>query len=339
MSSIHLEVIDGRMSWDIPLERRITILKGDSGTGKSTMVEAIENPSNVTKITCPLKCIPVTDATWRLVMGSAEGSLIIFDDMEIVETSEFASLVKETEVRGNYYLLICRELIGIGSLGSLSIAVNSILYLCCSSDGLRHYTRKLIDVESKPTKAGKIDTVLVEDSRNGKKFFENLFKKINVVSSTNGKSSIVKDILSYYKDRSILLFVDMAAFGCHIEELLDRTVDVDVCFDTEYECFEELLLRSKFFSNDKRVISEFSNIWEYANKYNSWEVYFEVLLKEVSSDKPFRTGHDLNLNYCWKNDCFECRRHVVVDCKYYINGNKMLALLKETKYEYLLGLI
>lgn len=69
MSSIHLEVIDGRMSWNIPLERRITILKGDSGTGKSTMVEAIENPSNVTKITCPLKCIPVTDATWKLVMG------------------------------------------------------------------------------------------------------------------------------------------------------------------------------------------------------------------------------------------------------------------------------
>lgn len=102
--------------------------------------------------------------------GSAGGSLIIFDDLEVVETSEFSTLVKKTESRGSYFLLICRELVGVGSLGGLSIAVSSILYLCCSSDGFSHYTKRYIDLNTHPTELGRVDIALVEDSKMGRSF-------------------------------------------------------------------------------------------------------------------------------------------------------------------------
>ena len=92
----------------------------------------------------------------------------------------------------------------------------------------------------------------------------------------------------------IFLLVDMAAFGCHMDELYDTCSQINIYVKIDYECFEELLLNTNFCRSDKLVINEFEDISDKANDYMSWETYFEDLLLRVTKDKPFETGHVKN---------------------------------------------
>lgn len=123
MSIIHLDVVSGDNTWSIPIERRITILTGDSGSGKTEMVNAIQEGSQLTKVTCDLPCVVVGDTTWETIVKATTDSLIIFDDMEVVSTRRFAELLSNTVDNNNYFLIITREEFDTRSLGYVSSAL------------------------------------------------------------------------------------------------------------------------------------------------------------------------------------------------------------------------
>jgi hypothetical protein len=138
-----LDVKADNLTWSIPIKRRITIIRGDSGTGKTTLVDIIsDNDSNAATVSFPLQISVVTTGTWEDVMATAVNRLIVFDELEAVTTSKFANLIKETENKGNYYLIFSRENIGTESYSMLNIAVSSILRFVTSNDGLNHYTEE-----------------------------------------------------------------------------------------------------------------------------------------------------------------------------------------------------
>lgn len=139
---MNLEVKAGSMEWSIPIERRITILRGFSGEGKSDMVYNIANRSQIVKVDFPLECKVATETTWKDLLKSSTNSLIIFDDLEEVSSNEFAKLIKEYKDNYNYYLLITREFVGLDVESELSIAVSSILRFKVDETGLKHYTEK-----------------------------------------------------------------------------------------------------------------------------------------------------------------------------------------------------
>jgi hypothetical protein len=66
-------------------------------------------------------------------MSNARNMLLVFDDLEIVESREFADLISKTEEANNYYLIFSRS--------NLPIKDSSILLMYCENNGLEHKTK------------------------------------------------------------------------------------------------------------------------------------------------------------------------------------------------------
>jgi hypothetical protein len=73
--------------------------------------------------------------SWRILMSNARNMLLVFDDLEVVESREFADLISETEEANNYYLIFSRS--------NLPIKDSSILLMYCENNGLEHKTKSV----------------------------------------------------------------------------------------------------------------------------------------------------------------------------------------------------
>ncbi len=108
-------IISSKYNCSIPLERRITVLRGNSGTGKSTILDMIEANDPTIVIECKadddsfLSWVILSNTTWEFVIRGATNSLLILDDLELIVSPEFSKAVSETVDRNNYYLIISRE--------------------------------------------------------------------------------------------------------------------------------------------------------------------------------------------------------------------------------------
>ena len=122
-------------------------------------------------IKCEITCRVVTLTDWELVLRSAESSLLIIDDLELVATSEFCTVISETIDQGNYYLIIARE--NSGSLESelnlnlFSISTNSIFKFIKDNNDINHYVKPLYS----SIHVNAPDCVIVEDGSSGYEFF------------------------------------------------------------------------------------------------------------------------------------------------------------------------
>ena len=73
-----IEVRSGRVVFTIELERNITILRGDSATGKTTLVEMLQayetygRQSGVT-VSCDKPCRVLSGVNWELQLNATHG--------------------------------------------------------------------------------------------------------------------------------------------------------------------------------------------------------------------------------------------------------------------------
>jgi len=146
MSSISLEVNDTEtgLQWFIELCRRITIVRGDSGIGKSELVRIIASPPTGVEVKTSLPCVVADDSNWNAVLSGTTDSIIILDDINIVSSSRFAKAVKDTAINRNYFLIIGREQIGeldvlYDNLYRLSYSTSLVGKFVTSEDGKKHY--------------------------------------------------------------------------------------------------------------------------------------------------------------------------------------------------------
>lgn len=117
-----------KLSFEVVLERKITILKGKSATGKTTFVDLIDEKvskkrnSAIISLCSDSKIIVLRDRDdWRKVLSSNSGCIIISDEgNEVIETVEFAEYVKKSD---NYFLFVSRS----GLLKNLTYSVDSII--------------------------------------------------------------------------------------------------------------------------------------------------------------------------------------------------------------------
>lgn len=341
-----LEIISEDYQCYIPLERRITVLRGDSGTGKTSFVDIIAMGIPGISIKCEITCRVVTLTDWELVLRSAESSLLIIDDLELVATSEFCTVISETIDQGNYYLIIARE--NSGSLESelnlnlFSISTNSIFKYIKDNNDINHYVKPLYS----SIHVNAPDCVIVEDGSSGYEFFSYLFT-CRVVSS-NGKGSVVRKLQEMVSEgyTSIIVVFDSAAFGCHMDDLsktIDLAVllnsDIQVGYFLDYECFEYFLLRTAFFENNPAVKSVLENICIYANKFLSWEKFFQKLIRDVSVKEMFSYSHNTVFKDCYYKKCkdskmynpFRCGK-----CNYFTDKDKIFFLLENSVFSYFL---
>ena len=127
---IHLMVQSVHLKYEMDFYRNITILKGDSATGKTTLVDMIQeynlNGSDTGIIlSCNCPCRVISGNTWEEQLKDINGSLVFIDEgNRFVASEDFARAIRKTD---NYYVIVTRE-----SLGNLPYSVTEIYGIHCA---------------------------------------------------------------------------------------------------------------------------------------------------------------------------------------------------------------
>lgn len=106
-----------RIRYDFEIKRNITVIRGDSATGKTALVDMIreyfENgPASAVELTCDKECTVVDGRTWAGQLSMMQDSIVFIDKgNDFIMSKSFASAIQNTD---NYYVIVTRE--GIPSL-------------------------------------------------------------------------------------------------------------------------------------------------------------------------------------------------------------------------------
>lgn len=113
MKGQHRVIIQNkRIRYDFTLQRNLTVLRGDSATGKTALIDMVreyannETPSSI-ELVCDKHCYVIEGSTWRGQLSVVEDSIVFIDEGNVfVTTDEFAEAIQKTD---NYYVIVSRE--------------------------------------------------------------------------------------------------------------------------------------------------------------------------------------------------------------------------------------
>lgn len=170
MKGTHRVVIQNRrIRYDFEIRRNLTVIRGDSATGKTTLVEMVgeyeeHGAESGIKLSCGKPCAVLSGTHWKENLARIEDSIVFIDEgNKFVFSDEFASLIQKTD---NYYVIVTRdsipslpysaeEIYGIrnsGKYGTLKQTHNEFYHLYQMGDVPKYILP---------------DVVIVEDSNSG----------------------------------------------------------------------------------------------------------------------------------------------------------------------------
>ena len=279
--SVHIKIRNNRVQYKFTLNRNVTILCGNSGTGKTTLIDMVEtytsNEHSGITLECEKNCVVLSGRYWQDTLKHVNDSIVFIDEgNEFLLKKEFAETIKKTD---NYYVIATRN-----PLPHLPYSVDEIYSIANTNRGYGQ-VKRLYSQFRKVYTPGNIvkdpDIVIVEDAKSGYQFFKAYFDSLNIPCiSAKGKSNIAKLVIDADKDANILVIADGAAFGPELERLLQLQYNRHL-FIYLPESFEWIILSSALFN--KGEISEIlKNPSEFIESKNffSWERFFTSVLVE-----------------------------------------------------------
>ena len=289
----HIVIQNKRIRFAFSIKRNITIIRGDSATGKTTLFSMIEEYGNLGKdsgvqIQCDKACVALSGKYWQETLENIHDSIVFVDeDSKFLKTKDFAKRIRNSN---NYYVLITRE-----NLPALPYSVEEVYGIHCS--GRYMDTRQVYNLFYKiysETNPGKllVKSLITEDSQAGFTFFSQVSKTRGICcESAGGKSNILgilQEKLLDKEQKETLVIADGAAFGpemAHISQLLRENVNIKLYLP---ESFEWLLLYADILNKPfiRKRLEEAENYIE-SEKYFTWERYFTDLLMEETKDSPY----------------------------------------------------
>lgn len=288
-----------RVQFALELERNITVIRGDSATGKTTMLgmlrdyEELGAQSGVT-VQCDKPCRTLTSRDWESQLSRIKDSIVFVDEGNaFVSSRAFAQAICGSS---NYYVLITRE-----SLYQLPYSVEAVLELRITTRRKKRTYNKAYPyygaLEHAINEIDRSDCILTEDSNSGYQMFSKIAEQYHVrCESANGKSNIFARLEKNSNDK-ILVIADGAAFGAEMEKIY-RFLKLHPSQITLYlpESFEWLILKSGVIHN-ANLADILKRPAEYIDsvEYFSWEQFFTELLIKLTSDKDYMRYGKQNL--------------------------------------------
>ena len=282
-----VKVSNVNVSFTLELERNITILSGDSATGKTTLIEMLRDfeengrSSGVT-VHCKRPCRVLTNADWEYRLNGIRDSIVFLDEgNSFVKSEAFARAIQNSS---NYYVIVTRE-----SLYQLPYSVNAILKLKTTGRRGKTYVRAYPQYDHLADPVGeisRIQEIVTEDSNAGHEMFDHIATKNHISCiSAQGKSNVFSQLVNRTADR-VLVIADGAAFGSELEKIY-QLMEAQPNKITLYlpESFEWLVLRSGILGSQtpKEILEHPSDNIE-SSHYFSWEQYFTDLLIQLTHD-------------------------------------------------------
>ena len=196
MKGSHRVIIEAkRVKYDFTLTRNITILTGDSASGKTVLIDYIRDyrrygSESGVMVSCDRECRTLDNEDWEMQLKRITNSIIFIDEgNRFVTSKEFAKLALESD---NYFVLATRE-----KMPMLPYSVQEI-YGFCESGKYHEAKQKYNEMyhlygEISVQSSIEPELVITEDSNSGYDFFAKLSEQKNVnCISANGKSNIIK---------------------------------------------------------------------------------------------------------------------------------------------------
>lgn len=297
----HIVVQNASIKYEFDIKRNITILKGDSATGKTVLISMIQEylingTDSGVELLCEVQCRVLTGNLWKEQLEGVSNTIVFIDEGNaFVKSAEFASAIKKTD---NYYVIVTRE-----SLETLPISVDEIYGIRSSKKygGLApvyHEFYHIYDVGKYEKYPIRPEKLIVEDANAGYEFFTAVSPDI-MCETAYGKSNIFNILSAEKIETHTLIIADGAAFGSQmnrIERFFKNNPFLHLYLP---ESFEWVLLKAGIIKDLKlKVILD--NPFEYIEsaEYFSWEQYFTSLLVKVTKDSYLQySKKKLNQNY------------------------------------------
>lgn len=287
MKGIHRVIIQNkRVRYDFELKRNLTVLRGDSATGKTTLIDMIrENINNrendSIELTCDKQCFVVEGVTWKGQLSVIEDSIVFIDEgNSFVYTNEFSEAIQQTD---NYYVIVSRE-----GLPNLPYSVTEIYGIRTSGKygGLRQHYNEFYRIYSDPLPEQEIhpDHVITEDSKAGHQFFQKVCEDNGIKCAAAGGKSRILQAAKRTLGNEILLIADGAAFGPEMDRVMKFMAGHKNIYLYVPESFEWLILSANPLKDPSvKTILESPSEHIESGDYYSWERFFTRLLTERTS--------------------------------------------------------
>lgn len=284
-----------RVIFDFTIRRNITVIKGDSATGKTTLLNMLyeylrtgrESGFSVSADTEYYVYLrrEVGRSWWEAFEPLKNVVIFIEENNDFVHTEEFASYVRNS---GNYFVFVNRS-----PLRMLPYSIHEVFEIVTEKKhhDIKESYHKFRELYSNypEIRYDNLKKIITEDSNSGFDFFKAAYSDKDLISA--GGNANVAGMLG--KESNVLAIVDGAAFGAFIEDAIaisESRTDARISLWMP-ESFEYLILNSGILGNESitETLSDPSGFVE-SSKYESWEQYFTWLLEDCTreTDHPYK---------------------------------------------------
>ncbi len=300
----HFKVRSKRALFDFTIRRNITILKGDSATGKTTLLHMLYEYLRVGRES---GFTVSSDASYFVYLRKEVGrdwkdalfplkNTIIFieENNDFVFGRDFADFVKSS---GNYFVLVNRA-----PFRMLPYSIHEIYEIITAGKrtDIRESYHEFKELYSHypVVKHNKVENIITEDSCSGHQFFTTVFGTADVVSA-DGNSNILPVIQTLVRGDTLVI-ADGAAFGAMIENCLaylETRIDLRVSIWLP-ESFEYLILKSGVIKGAEleAVLEEPADYID-SLQHESWEQFFTDLLISLTKDTAAKYSKEVLNKY------------------------------------------
>lgn len=277
-------VQNNRLRYEFTISRNITIIRGNSATGKTTLLDLLnaydrDGESSGVLVKCDVPCVVIGGQRWEENLQFIHNSIVFIDECNrFIKSEDFAVRVKESD---NYFVIVTRD-----DLPNLPYSVKEIYGIRESGKyaGLKQVYNEFYclygDVENAELEQESL--VIAEDSNAGFEFFSGLCdEKIECISA-NGKSNVFKALQEHREER-VLVIADGAAFGCEMEKVMQLIKIGRRIVLYLPESFEWLILNAGIFDDSElKAILNAPSEYVDSKEFFSWERFFTDLLVKKS---------------------------------------------------------
>lgn len=108
----HIIVQNKRLRYELDIRRNITIIRGDSATGKTMLLTLLQQAATLgessgVEVICDRPCRTLGGADWNLVLPRLHDQILFLDEEnKFIKSKEFAEAVKASS---NYFVIVTRE--------------------------------------------------------------------------------------------------------------------------------------------------------------------------------------------------------------------------------------
>ncbi|MDE5884703.1 MAG: hypothetical protein K2H29_06470 [Oscillospiraceae bacterium] len=283
---IKIYVKNKHITFSFTLERNVTVITGDSGTGKTKLINMVRHYSELGKssgvtLRCDKTCIVLEGRNWEQILADTHNNVVFVEESTLFLTSKaFAQAIKKSD---NYYVLVTRE-----PLSQIPYSID------CIKQIIKNNSKPKLDSIYKNIRVKEIlgfpyDIVITEDSKSGFQLFTKATEKHKAECISAGGKSRILPLLNKYTDKKILVIADAAALGSEIRELVRfREISNNKIDFFLPESFEWLILKSAIFAGNNHIKNILTEPVDYieSQEFFSWEQFFTSLLVEKTKNSP-----------------------------------------------------